>query len=71
MSGRGRETKGLKLLPPTLVGVNAGLDATGGAGAAAEAEFVASPPEYLDPEALATFSTIPSGVRSRSVRAVT
>ena len=70
-SGRDRETRGLKLLPPTLVGVNAGLDATGGNGAVVDADFVASPPEYLEPDALATFSTIPSGVRSLSVRAVT
>ena len=68
---RGLETSGLKLLPPTFVGMNAGFAATGGRGLADADDFGVAPPEYLDPEAFATFSRIPSGVMSRSERAVT
>jgi hypothetical protein len=50
------------------VGVNTGFDATAGAAVGA-AE--ALPAEYFEPEASATFWIMPSGVRSRSDRAVT
>ena len=52
------------------MGLNTGLDATAGFGAAAGAAE-ALPAEYFEPDASATFWTIPSGVRSRSDRAVT
>lgn len=61
--------RGLKEeLPPVRVGVKAGFEETGGAGPV-EAEG-ALPAEYLEPDASATFCTMPSGVRSRSDRAV-
>jgi hypothetical protein len=61
---------GLKLeLPPDRVGLKAGLFA-GGGGPDDEGDG-ALPAEYFAPDASATFCTIPSGVRSRSERAVT
>lgn len=51
------------------VGVNTGFDATTGFGAAVGATGVL-PAEYFEPEASATFWIMPSGVRSRSDRAV-
>lgn len=61
--------KGLNPAPaPDLVGVNAGFEATGGGGP--EDGGGALPAEYFAPEESATFCTIPSGVRSRSDRAV-
>lgn len=56
--------------PPTRDGVKTGFDATGGGGLDEPSEPVLSP-EYLDPDASATFRTMPSGDRSLSVRAVT
>lgn len=62
--------KGLKPpTPPDLVGLKAGLEATGGAGPEDGVE-AALLEEYFAPEASATFFTMPSGVRSRSDRAV-
>lgn len=60
--------KGLKPAPPPLlrVGVKAGLDDTGGGGP----DDAVGAPEYLEPDASDTFCTMPSGVRSRSDRAV-
>ena len=48
--------------------MKAGFEDTGGAGPAAGAG--ALPTEYFEPDASATFWTMPSGVRSRSDRAV-
>jgi hypothetical protein len=39
--------------PPTRVGVNTGLEVTGGGGPLEEG--IEPPPEYLEPEASATF----------------
>lgn len=62
------EAKGLNAPAPLFcVGVNAGLEGGGGG----PPEVVdGEAPEYLDPDASATFWTIDSGVRSRSDRAV-
>lgn len=54
--------------PELCVGVNAGFEATDGFVAAATGG--ASPLEYFEPEASATFWVILSGLRSRSDRAV-
>ena len=55
--------------PPVLrVGVKTGFDAAGGGGPLGVACGV--PAEYFEPDASATFWTMPSGVRSRSERAV-
>lgn len=69
---RDREASGLKPLepPPTEVGVKTGFEETGGEGPLDKAAGVLSP-EYLDPDASATFRTMPSGERSLSDLAVT
>lgn len=60
--------KGLKP-PPDRAGVKTGFDATEGLGPDL-AGAGASPAEYFEPDESATFCTMPSGVRSRSERAV-
>ena len=57
--------------PPIRVGVNTGLDEVGGGGPPEDEAGNAGPPAYFEPEASATFCTMPSGVRSRSDLAVT
>lgn len=54
--------------PPTRVGVNTGLEEAGGGGPLEVG--IEPPPEYLEPEASATFWMMLSGVRSRSDLAV-
>lgn len=56
-------------VPLDCVGVKAGFDATGGLVLVATGGG-ALPAEYLEPEESATFCIIPSGVKSRSDRAV-
>jgi len=69
--GRDRElASGLKAaLPPDRVGLKAGFEVMGG-GPVDVFTGAALPAEYFAPEASETFCTIPSGVRSRSDRAV-
>ena len=50
------------------VGLKAGFDASGGG--SEDGVGATLPAEYLAPDASATFLTMPSGVRSRSERAV-
>lgn len=63
--------KGLKPEVATLdrVGLKAGLEAVGGGGPEEVLGGLLGA-EYFAPEASATFCTMPSGVRSRSERAV-
>lgn len=62
--------RGLNPVPaPDLVGVNAGFEVTGGGGPEEDGGG-ALPAEYFAPEASSTFCIMPSGVRSRSERAV-
>lgn len=62
--------KGLKAAEPPLllVGMKAGFEEAGGGGLLDTAGPL--PAEYFDPDASQTFCTIPSGVRSRSDRAI-
>jgi hypothetical protein len=68
-AGFGRDpVSGLKPPPPpTRVGVKAGFEVTGGGGPRNPGAVAG---EYFEPEESATFCIMPSGVRSRSDRAV-